>query len=238
VPHKLDWKALRPLIFAGLGLVIVTGGLIIGIQAIGLDNIRQFIEDAGPLAPLAFILVKILTYVAAPLTSGPIQLSSGIFFGLIPGTIYTLIGEVIGGSIAFWISRRFGRAIVRRFVGDDGLTRVDNFVEQIVDWKTLTYARLFLFPAYDFISYAVGFSKLPYRTYLIVSTLVGAIPAFVAAFLGTTVAGDTSALLPIYALVAVACVLPLVFQKQLRRLFKMDSRPASEPLTKTKTDAL
>lgn len=208
--------------------VVVTGGMLLAIQAIGVDNIRDFIEDAGPLAPLAFILVKILTYVAAPLTSGPIQLSAGIFFGLLPGTIYTLIGEVIGGSIAFWISRRFGRSVVKQLVGDGGLERVDNFIAQIVDWKTLLYARIFLFSFYDFISYAVGFSKLPFRTYLIISTVAGFFPTFAFALIGSTVAGDAGALLPIYGLVGVLCILPLIFQKQIRRFFKMDTPPKQE----------
>mgnify|MGYP003513917987 CR=1 FL=1 len=48
------------------------------------------------LGPLAFIAIKIVTYVFAPLTSGPIQFSAGILFGLLPGTLYVLIGEVIG----------------------------------------------------------------------------------------------------------------------------------------------
>ncbi|NUQ06701.1 MAG: TVP38/TMEM64 family protein [Anaerolineae bacterium] len=226
-PARPNWRTLRPLIFAGVGLLIVTGALIFGIQAVGLENIRRFIERAGPFAPLIFILIKMLTYVFAPLTSGPIQLSAGVFFGLLPGAIYTLIGEVVGGSIAFWLSRRYGRGVVRRFVGEDGLTRVDQFVDQIVDWRTLTYARLFLFAAYDFISYAVGFSHLPFRVYLIVSAAAGFIPTLIASMLGTTISGDAGALLPLFVVVLGLCALPLAFQKPIRRLLKMDKTRAA-----------
>ncbi|MBK8024118.1 MAG: TVP38/TMEM64 family protein [Chloroflexi bacterium] len=223
-PERLDWKTARPLLLAGLGVLIVTVILIVGIQSIGLDSIRGFIEGAGPLAPLAFILVKMLTYVVAPLTSGPIQLSAGVLFGLVPGALYTLTGEVIGGSIAFWLSRRFGRAVVRRFVGLDGLAKVDGFVEEIVDWRTLTFARLFLFSAYDFISYSVGFSRLPFRVYLIVSIVAGFIPTLVASMLGSTLAGEAGALLPVFALVLALSALPLLFQRQIRRLIRMSRR--------------
>ena len=118
-------KSLRALIPAAIGFVVVTGALIVAIQVIGLDHIRDTIASAGVFAPLIYIFIKILTYVVAPLSSGPLQLSAGILFGLIPGTLYTLIGEVIGGSIAFWLSRRFGRSVVHRLVGEDGMTRVD-----------------------------------------------------------------------------------------------------------------
>ncbi|MBE2271636.1 MAG: TVP38/TMEM64 family protein [Anaerolinea sp.] len=213
-------RPLFALIGGALLFALVTGGLIVGINAIGIDNIRTGIQSAGVFAPLVYIGIKAATYVFAPLTSGPIQVGAGVLFGLWEGTIYTLIGEVLGGSIAFWISRRFGREIAGRMIGADGLRRADEFVNQIVDWKTLSYARLFLFPVYDFISYAVGFSRLPFRTYVIISVIVGAIPTFAAVALGTTLTGENSAL--IYVLVAVACAVPLIFQKRIRRLLKME----------------
>lgn len=224
---RLTWKAARPLIAAAFGFLLVTGGMIAAINAIGLERIRAFVEGAGPWAPLAFIAVKAFTYVFAPLTSGPIQLSAGVLFGLLPGTLYTLAGEVIGGSIAFALSRRFGRPVVQRLIGIEGLSRADAFVAQIVDWKTLSYARLFLFSLYDFISYAVGFSKLPYRTYLAVSVIVGFIPTFAASLLGTTLTEERSGLVIVYALVGIACVLPLLFQKQIRRALKLEQPPAA-----------
>ena len=149
-----------PVILAGLAFIGITGALIWAIEAIGLERIREVIESAGPLAPLAFIAIKITTYVFAPLNSGPIQFSAGILFGLLPGTLYVLIGEVIGGSISFWIARTLGRTVVRRFVGEAGMARVDQFYHQVGGWRGLLYARLFLFSIYDFISYAAGFTPV------------------------------------------------------------------------------
>ena len=213
-------RSLLPLIGGALVFALVTGGLIVAIQAIGVETIRSAIQSAGPLAPLIYISIKAATYVFAPLSSGPLQVGSGVLFGLWEGTLYTLIGEVLGGSISFWLSRRFGHAVVRRMVGAQGLKKVDEFVSQIMDWKTLSYARLFLFPVYDFISYAVGFSKLPFRTYVLVSIAVGAIPTFAAVAFGTALTGENN--LIIYAVVAVACAVPLLFQKQIRRRLKME----------------
>lgn len=216
-------RSLLPLIGGALLFALVTGGLIVGIQAFGVENIRAAIQSAGAFAPLIYIGIKTATYVFAPLSSGPIQVGSGVLFGLWEGTLYTLIGEVLGGSISFWLARRFGHGVVRRMVGVEGMVKVDAFVNQIVDWKTLTYARLFLFPVYDFISYAVGFSRLPFRTYVIVSTLVGAIPTFAAVAFGTALTGENSLL--VYVGVAVACAIPLIFQKRIRRLLKMSEEP-------------
>ncbi len=221
-------KGLRALIPGLIGFVVVTGALIIALHTVGLERLRALIESAGPLAPLAYILVKMITYVIAPLSSGPIQLSAGILFGLAPGVIYTLVGEVIGGSINFWLARRFGRPVVERLVGKDDMPRVDRYVSQIVDWKTLLYARLFLFALYDFISYAVGFSKLRFRSYVIISTLAGLIPTTIAVLLGTTLTEERSGLVLIYVLVGVASIVPLIFQKRIRHWLKLD-RAAEQP---------
>jgi uncharacterized membrane protein YdjX (TVP38/TMEM64 family) len=216
-------KSLRALLPGLIVFVVAIAALTVGINAIGLERIREIIDGAGVFAPLIYILVKVVTFVVAPLSSGPIQLFSGVAFGLIPGTIYTLIGEVIGGSINFWLARRFGRPVVERVVGKDEMPRIDRFINQIVDWKTLLYARIFLFSIYDFVSYAVGFSRLSFRTYAIISAGAGVIPTFIAALLGTTLTEESSGLILVYVLIGVASILPLIFQKRIRRWLKLDA---------------
>ncbi len=221
--QRKSWRALLP---GAIGFVVLTAALIIGIRWIGIERIHQMIADAGPFAPLVYILIKIVTYVVAPLSSGPIQLFAGALFGLIPGTLYTLLGEVIGGSINFWLARHYGRPVVTRLVGADDMPRVERFISQIVDWKTVLYARVFLFSIYDFISYAVGFSALPYRTYAILSALGGILPTFVAALVGTLLTNEQNNILLIYGFVAVASVIPLLFQKRIRHWLKLDRNEA------------
>jgi uncharacterized membrane protein YdjX (TVP38/TMEM64 family) len=216
-------KALRALLPGLIVFVVVIVALTVGINAIGLERIRAVIDSAGIFAPLVYIAFKVITFVVAPLSSGPIQLFSGVLFGLIPGTLYTLIGEVIGGSINFWLARRFGRPVVERVVGKDGMPRIDRWINQIMDWKTLLYARIFLFSIYDFISYAVGFSRLTFRTFLIITTVAGIIPTFVSALLGTTLTEESSGLVVVYVLLGIASIVPLVFQKRIRRWLKLDS---------------
>ena len=221
-------KSLRALIPGAVAFILITIALIVGVNTIGLDRLREAIASAGPLGPLIYIFIKILTFVVAPLSAGPLQLSSGIFFGVVPGAFYTLIAETIGGSINFWLARRFGRPVVERLVGKDDMPRVDNFVGQMVDGKTLLYMRLFLFSIYDFISYAVGFSKIRFRTYVIISLIVGVIPSFVSALMGTMITSERNSLFVVYAIVAVGSILPLIFQKRIRHWLKLDQHTAAE----------
>ena len=145
-------------------------------------------------------------------------MTSGILFGLVPGTLYTIIGEVLGGTISFLIARRLGRPVVRRFVGADGMNRVDNFVNQLGGWRALIYARLFLFSIYDFISYAAGFAEaVTLRQYLIVSFFVGLIPTFLFVAAGASLTGDRRVLVALYVGVGILSVFPFVLKRLRQR---------------------
>ena len=219
--HMTDRVArpsLRRLLPAAIPFVIVTGLMVLFLERVGVEAMRGWIDEAGPLAPLLYILIKVVTYVFAPLSSGPIQLSAGLLFDVLPGTIYTVIGEVVGGTISFLMARHLGRPIVRRFVGVEGMQRVDEFVKQLGGWRALAYARIFLFGIYDFISYAAGFSAtVTLRQYVLVSVILGTVPSFVFVYAGASLTGDRRLLLAIWALVALASVLPWLVSRYLRQ---------------------
>jgi uncharacterized membrane protein YdjX (TVP38/TMEM64 family) len=202
--------SIRAIVLGIIAYVVVTLGLIYAIETIGVDAIREFIQRAGPLAPLVYIAIKASTYVFAPLSSGPLQLSSGVLFGLWAGTLYTLIGEVLGGTISFLIARHLGRPIVRRFVGDEGMRRVDGFVSQLGAWRTLIYVRLFLFAIYDFISYAAGFARnVTLLQYVVVSSLIGAIPTFLFVAAGASLADNRDMVIVIYFGIILLSTIPV-----------------------------
>jgi uncharacterized membrane protein YdjX (TVP38/TMEM64 family) len=210
--------SIRGLIWGGLSFLTVITLIMLFINTVGLDRLQQTIEDAGPAAPAAYVVIKAVTYVFAPLSAGPIQLSSGVLFGLWPGVFLSLIGEVIGGSFSFWIARLLGRPVVVRLVGKDGMKRVDDFYEKnLGGWRALVYARLFLFSVYDFVSYATGLSRTSYLTYLWVSIFIGFIPTFVVVGVGTTLALDTTLLMAAFAVGGLLSLVPLLLHRQFQR---------------------
>jgi uncharacterized membrane protein YdjX (TVP38/TMEM64 family) len=215
--------AVRQIVLGGAAFLLFLTLLTLGINAIGVDNIQQTIRDAGVFAPLLYIAIKALTYIFAPLTSGPIQVVAGTLFdSLWLGVLYTLIGEVLGGSVSFWIARRFGRPAVERFVGSDNMQRVDTFYrEQLGGAASLAVARIILFSLWDFLSYAAGLAKpIRFRTYVLVSAVLGFFPTFFFVWIGNRAVMDTSSLLLIYGLVAVLILLPIVFRQQIARLLQ------------------
>jgi uncharacterized membrane protein YdjX (TVP38/TMEM64 family) len=210
----------RSLLLGGLGFLALLTGLYVLVQSIGIETLQATMKEAGIWGPLFFIILKIFTYVFAPLSAGPIQFTSGIFFGVFYGTLYSVLGELIGGSINFLIARIYGRRIVRRFVGQVAMNRVDGFYERYLDdWKSLLMARLMLFSVYDFISYAVGLSRIRFSVYVIISLIGGILPTFLFVFIGSEASQNQNVLLSFYIGGAVVFFCFVLFRRPISRHF-------------------
>lgn len=214
-------------VLSAVGFLALLTILYVLVDRIGIDELQLMIAEAGFWGPLLFVGIKALTFTFAPLSAGPIQFASGILFGVIPGTLYSVLGEVIGGTINVLIARLLGRKIVARFVGAGALQRVDRFYERhLEDWKSLLAARLLLFSVYDFISYAVGFGKIRLSVYVLVSFTGGLLPTYVFVMIGSQAAQNQDVLLFIYAGAAILFVAFLVFRRPVSILVaKLQNRP-------------
>lgn len=216
----------RSLVIGGLGFLALLTALYLLVQSIGGEELALMVEGAGIWGPVVYIAIKALTFTFAPLSAGPIQFASGILFGVIPGTLYSVLGEVIGGAVNVLIARLLGRRIVKRFVGDAALARIDDFYERhLDDWKSLLAARLLLFSVYDFISYAVGLGHIRLIVYITVSFIGGLIPTYIFVAIGSEAAQNQDILLFFYIAAAALFVVWLLFRRQINRFWaKMQSR--------------
>lgn len=226
-PEKFNPPPIREILIGGVGFIVFLTVMVVGINAVGVESLQKFIVESGPWAPLLYIGLKAATYVFAPLTSGPIQVVAGTLFGNVwLGVLYTLIGEVIGGCISFWIARRFGRGVIQRFVGEAGMNQIDDFYQRRMGgWISLAVARIVLFSVWDFLSYAAGLAEsVRFRTYVLISFFFGAIPTFFFVWIGTLALEDSRSLMLVYGTVAVLILIPILARKQIERLLSWASK--------------
>ncbi len=215
----------RSLLIGGALFLALLTALYILVQSIGIDQLQTTIATGGIWGPLIFVGIKALTFTFAPLSAGPIQFASGILFGIIPGTLYSLLGELLGGTVNVIIARAFGRRIVRRFVGAAAMSRVDGFYERhLNDWKSLLAARVLLFSVYDFISYAVGFSQIRLSVYIVVSFVGGLFPTLLFVLIGAEASQNQNVLLLFYLLAAIAFFVLVLFREPISRMLKQYGR--------------
>jgi uncharacterized membrane protein YdjX (TVP38/TMEM64 family) len=163
-------------------------GFFVFVQAVGPELLRDAVASTGPLAPIAYVLLKACTVVVTPLSGTPLRLTAGALFGFWDGVLLSVVGSVLGGSANFWIARRFGRGAVARLLGPGALARVEPMLNRVADWRALALARVVLAPLWDVLSYGLGLTKLRFRTYLAVAIVGDLIPSMILVGFGSSVA--------------------------------------------------
>lgn len=141
------------------------------------QSVQALVTTFGIFAPIAYIaLFALLPVVFFPVAV--LAVAGGLLFGLVWGSVYTLIGAAINCALMFLLSRSVGRK------------RIQTLVEQRVspawrEWLNLASGRrgfflliiLRLIPAvpYGLTNYAFGLSEMRFRSYILAS-VIGIIP--------------------------------------------------------------
>lgn len=105
-----------PLVGLGLSAVLVLVGWQMGIFD-SLDALRDFTDQLGWFAPAVFMLLQVALVVFPVVPIGGVTvLAAPLLFGPVEGTIYNYLSISAGSFAAFALSRRYGMALIRRFV--------------------------------------------------------------------------------------------------------------------------
>ncbi|MBU4116930.1 MAG: TVP38/TMEM64 family protein [Nanoarchaeota archaeon] len=177
------------------------------------EQIRNFIEPYGILAPLMFILIQILQVVLTPISHYAVGLAGGFIFGTWYGFILNWIGRVIGTLIAFYLGRKFGRRIIQHFVKQDTLKKYDKLFEK---GKLILFLMYFLplFPD-DELSYLAGFSSMRARIFIPIMLLGHLGGSLGLAFLGSGLSYGNPLFIIFSLITLLAGVLFVFFYKKL-----------------------
>jgi uncharacterized membrane protein YdjX (TVP38/TMEM64 family) len=140
-----------------------------------IDSVKYFIEgDYLYFGALIYIFILVIEVILVPVNAAPFMPVVSNVYGWQIAALLSVIGWVIGTSLAFLLARRYGTQIVKRFIS---LKNIEKFEKRIPkDHLFLTIVFLRMAVPFDFISYLLGlFSRINFRTYLLATTL-GVIP--------------------------------------------------------------
>jgi uncharacterized membrane protein YdjX (TVP38/TMEM64 family) len=149
---------------------------------------RGQVSKVGVSTPLVFILSYIALIVSL-VPSAPLNVAAGILFGPLLGTMLSWISVMVGGSICFFLAKRFGEGFVSRIVKERSKTldKYNSIIENDGFELILLFRIIPFFPIAGF-NYMFGLTKMKYKTYFWGSA-IGTIPGiFILTFFGNTLA--------------------------------------------------
>ncbi|GMQ89188.1 MAG: hypothetical protein BMS9Abin09_0650 [Gammaproteobacteria bacterium] len=143
--------------------------------------VENWIQNAGVLAPLVFMLVYAVGAVLF-LPGMVLTLAGGALFGPVLGTFYSLTGATIGATLAFLVSRYLASDWVADKTGGR-LKQLINGVET-EGWRFVAFVRLVpLFP-FNLLNYALGLTRIRFSHYVLATYICMLPGAFAYTYLG------------------------------------------------------
>ncbi len=179
-----------------------------------LGDVRAWILGFGPLAPVAYTLYYAAQILFAPIPGSFLPIFGGYLFGAGWGLLLSLIGLIVGVSLAIVAARRLGRPLLIRMFGAAEMAQWERKLQlrSPIPWFVL-----FLLPVPDMAVYAASLSSLKLRW------LMGAILVGRGANIGAGILiGQASAVLPAEAVmlkwgvILLVGVLLLRYQRAIR----------------------
>lgn len=197
------------------------------------EQLQAWLNQLGPVGPLAVIALNALQVVVAFVPGYAMMIAAGYLYGFPLGAVYGALGMALGGIIAMALSRRFGRPLVVRMVGEERMQR----------WEDVTHLNslpiwffLMLGPFGDVPYYIAGLTTIPIWKIIAIALLLRTPSVMVAAAIGAGlvdwrspwVIGGAALLMLIGGVVVryQSRIETFVDQKVLPRVVELGARPA------------
>lgn len=209
------------------GLVILTAVLGIWLlNAYGIEQLRAKVSLLGVWAPLGIFSLRFISVVIPALPSSAYSLLAGGLFGFNTGVVVVSFADIISCSLSFYLSRRYGRGLVVKLVGDRFMGRIDELSQRHLERNFFLMTAFLMTGLFDFVCYAVGLTKASPKIF-IPALIVGiSISNATIVAVGAGIAGESQWLL-IFAMVgafALAIVTGIVQRKQQEKSLKVSDK--------------
>ncbi len=121
------------------------------------ETLSEFLQQAGPFAPIVYVSLYLATALLPVIPTPLVSALGGSFLGTVPAIGYGVVGLGLGALFALTLSRRLGRPLVVRLIGERTWT----------DWEYLlgirspvTWGVIFFVLNIDFAVLVAGLSGL------------------------------------------------------------------------------
>lgn len=131
------------------------------------------IHALGFIGIFLFIAIMAIQGLLVPIPSEVVLLATGMIWGWALGGLLGIIGSMTAALLCFYVSRKGGRPLAKKFVGENAINMADDLIQKY-GIKVIIISRFIPFISFDVISYASGLVDIDVKTYSI-GTLIGSI---------------------------------------------------------------
>ncbi len=173
-------------------------------------SFRDYIRRAGGWMTALFISLQFLQVVILPIPSTVTVVAGAALFQPFWGSVYSLIGIVLGSLAAFLIGRYAGIRVVSWLVGKETL---EKWLKKIKGKDKLLLTAMFLLPVFpdDILCFVAGFSSMSIWYFLVVILISRVLAIFATSYSVTLIPFNTWWGILIWAVLIALVVVLFVF---------------------------
>lgn len=136
-----------------------------------INTLKGIVQVWGGIGVFMAMIVQAILVV---IPSEGVLVAAGLLMNTWEVTVWAILGSISGASISFLIAKKGGRPIVKRLLGKETVSFMDNWVRK---WgnKSVLIGRLIPFIPYDPISYLSGVTEMKFKKFTLYNT-IGTIP--------------------------------------------------------------
>jgi len=181
-------------LIVGVAAFVIASKLVIeNVLGINLDAIvERWMAHAGP-GSAAVLVALLAADIFLPVPSSLVMVLSGAAFGVLWGSIFSLIGSIGGEWLGFELVRRYGTRASRRIVGDEDLVKMRAMMAR--HGAAAVFITRALPVVMETMSVVAGLSRMSRRSFLIAS-LAGTLPVAVVYAYAGAVSREVSSFVP------------------------------------------
>ncbi|WKZ47234.1 MAG: TVP38/TMEM64 family protein [Anaerolineales bacterium] len=212
-----------------IGLLLVLIALWIYREPIGawlgwfsnLNAVIETIRGYGWWGPAILFVLFILQAFLAFIPGQALMIGSGILYGFFGGFLLTWVSLVLGGQIAFWLSRTFGRPFAEKWVTAETLDRWDKSAAgQGMAFYVITLVMPFV--PNDAMCYVAGLGNMSPKRFLLANMLGRGIASLLTATVGANLIEIPAILWVFLVGFVVLGIAGWVFAKRMQKAESMD----------------
>lgn len=199
----------------------------------GRAGLEKLVSENYLLGLSVYLLLQALQVVVALIPGGVIQILGGVLFGNVMGTVWCVLGILLGEIIVFKLARRFGMPVVEAFIDKKGIKKF----EFLNDSKKLEISLfiLFIIPGIpkDVLTYLAPLTKIRPMPFYILSML-GRMPAIIlSAVMGANLGkGNILSAVTVFAVFAAMGILGILYRDKVMNLVKGKIKNSAKKIPK------
>ncbi len=144
-------------------------GMVFSLLNSDVNAVVQAVRSYGIASYFIFVLLVVLECVLAPIPPLVLYIAGGLLFGSFWGGVLTLLGNILGAGIDFFLARKYARGLVEKKVDTRLRKKFDSLSERYGGFGVFLL-RVNPLTTSDLVSYLAGLSKMKAGSFLLWTT--------------------------------------------------------------------